>query len=169
MESIPLNLAFRPAVSPDDRTFVVSTWSSSFKASSYAGILWTDDYAQTMHRQINRVLDRPETVAMLACDGEDPNFLFGHIVAEVEPHDTPIVHYTFVKAPYRRNGIARKLFEAIDVNPWNYFVFTCRTAILNEATDEYEDIKRVLGSKMPRARFDPNGIRYSKANRRRAL
>ena len=155
-----MKLAFRPAGGRDseDRSFIVATWSSSYKASHYAGILWTDDYASVMHAQLERVLDRPETTALVACDPDDPNFLFGHVVAEVEPHETPIVHYAFVKAPYRRTGIARGLFEALGINPWNYFVMTCKTGVVRD-----------LAAKIPRARFDPNGIRYAKTNRRRAL
>src|SRR5262245_4887131 len=50
-EGTALKLAFRPAAGhdSDDRAFVVATWSSSYKSSRYAGILWTDDYADVMH------------------------------------------------------------------------------------------------------------------------
>lgn len=145
----------RPLI-PADRPFVIATWSSSYKSSPYAGILFTDDYATVMHATINRVLDRPETTTLLACDRDDRDFLYGYIVGELA--DTPIIHYAYVKTPYRRSGIARGLLAAIGVNALGRFVYTSKTEIVKD-----------LASKMPRARFDANGIRYSKQNRRRAL
>lgn len=165
-------LAFRPATSADDdRQFIVSTWSRTFKDSHYAGILDTDDYAAVMHATIKRVLDRPETVAMLACEHDDPGYLYGHIVGEVEADAVPIVHYLFVKAPHRGRGIARGLVDALGLNARGYFVYTCKTGdvacLKGQCQCDPEDHPR--RDLMPRGRFDPNGIRYSKANRRRRL
>jgi GNAT superfamily N-acetyltransferase len=102
-----------------------------------------------MHRTIERVLDRPETTAIVACDPDDPGFLFGHIVG-VLPE---VVHYVYVKAPYRRTGIARGLFAALGVKAEGYFSYTCKTGIVRD-----------LNSKIPRARFDVTQIRYSRSN-----
>lgn len=169
-----MTVAFRSAEGKADRAFIVGTWSDSYKSSHYAGMLWTDDYAPTMHVQIERVLDRPETVAIVACDRDDSSFLFGHIVGEVEPGETPIVHYTYVKAPYRRTGIARGLLTELGIAPFSYFVYTCNTGIASDLKngvirDKNGDIVGRCPSKIPRSRFDPNGIRYSRTNRRRAL
>lgn len=153
-----MRLAFRSPAGREDRAFIVSSWSSSYKSSPHAGPLWTDDYADIMHAQLERVLDRPEVVSVLACEQDDPDFFYGHIVAELDHGETPIIHYVYTKAPYRMAGVARGLFGAIGVNPSNYFVYTCPTRIVHDLFD-----------KVPRARFDPNGIRFSKQNRRRAL
>jgi hypothetical protein len=148
-------------ISPGRRcNFIIATWSSSYKDSHYAGILDNDTYAPAMHRQIPRVLARPGAVAMLAFERDDPDFLYGHAVAELDAHETPIVHYVFVKGPYRKLGVARGLFEALGINLKNYLVYTCKTGVVRVLLD---------ADKIPRGRFDPNGIRYSKENRRRAL
>jgi GNAT superfamily N-acetyltransferase len=153
-----VTIVYRHAERPD-REFIVSTWSSTYKASHFSGPVYTDRYASVMHEAFGNVLDRPEATALIACERDDPDFFYGHIVGEVQRGEAPIVHYVFVKAPYRQTGIARGLFAALGVDPNSYFVFTCNNGT---AIDMVKDRKI-------RGRFDPNGIRYSKANRRRAL
>lgn len=46
----------------------------------------------------------------IACDGDDPDQLFGFVVHEL----VAMVHWVYVKAPFRRMGIARKMLEPIE-------------------------------------------------------
>lgn len=150
-----MNLSFRPAHDAD-RTFIVSNWSSCFKKSHSAGIIHTDDWASVMHAQLERVLDRPGSRALIAFEKSEPDFFYGFIAGDTS-EETPVVHYVYVKEAYRRSGIARGLFDAFGVDPSQYFVYVCRPVMVH------------LTSKVPLARFNPNEVRYPKESRRRPL
>jgi hypothetical protein len=145
-------ISFRPST-PDDRRFVVSSWSSSYKNSHTAGMIYTDDYADVMHRQIERILDRPDARTVVAFESKDTSFLYGWICGDTSEH-VPAIFYCYVKEPYRRAGHARKLFEAFGVKPAERFVYACKTAIVP-----------TLARSIPAARFNPAIIRYPKERR----
>ncbi len=138
---------------PDDRRFITSAWSSSYKNSHTAGMIFTDDYADVMHRQIARILDWPSTRTVVAFESRDPNFVYGFICGDTS-REAPIVFYVNVKEPYRRSGTARALFAALGVNPERRFYFACKTAIV-----------ATLARKIPSARFAPELARYPKERR----
>jgi hypothetical protein len=166
---------YRPAdLSPDaeERAFVISAWSSSYKSSHFAGLIASEDWATIMHVQIGKLIARPTVRTIIACD--PPSSLYGFIVGDtaklvpldlhVQGHRTervmvPVVHYVYVKDPYRsedeRGGsragprYARGLFAALGVDPMQPFAYTCRTAIVARLAD-----------KIPRARLMPAAARY---------
>ena len=74
-----MRLAFRPAAGrgSEDRRFIVSTWSSSYKKSHSAGVIHTDDWATMMHPQFERHLDRLDARAVIVYEKSDPGFSFG--------------------------------------------------------------------------------------------
>lgn len=165
-----IDLAFRPA-EPDERRClcdgrpedsrqcspIVSHWSSSYKKSHYAGLIWCEDWAAVMHPQITKVLERQARTAILAVDAKDAAFIYGFIVGDtIGP--TPVVDYVFVKEPYRREGIARALFGELGVEPRQRFVFSCKTRVVSQLAD-----------KIPGGRFDNEQARYPKESRRRRL
>jgi hypothetical protein len=149
-----MKLAFRNVTARDDRQFVVSNWSASFKKSHSAGMIWTEDWAAIMHGQIDRVLDRPDATTLVAFEATDPTFLYGWISGDVS-EAMPVVFYCYVKESFRREGVARKLFERLGVNPRAPFVYVCQTPT---------SIR--LSSKVPSARYNPLEVRYPKEARR---
>ena len=163
-------LAFRPAA-PDERRClcdghpvesrrcspIVSMWSSTYRESHYAGLLWAGDYAQIMHAQISKIIEKQARTAIMAVAPNDPDFLYGFIVGDTSGQ-TPVVDYVCVKEPYRRTGVARALFGELGVSPAQRFVYSCRTRIVSQ-----------LASKIPAARFDPLQARHPKEERRRRL
>lgn len=165
-----IEIAFRDA-EPDERrclcpgrpedsprcSLIVSQWSSSYKKSHYAGLIWCEDWAATMHAQITKVLELQKRTAILAVAPEDPAFIYGFIVGDTIG-TTPVVDYVFVKEPYRREKIARRLFAELGVSPTQRFVYSCKTRIVSQ-----------LASKIPSARFDNEQARYPKEERRRRL
>jgi GNAT superfamily N-acetyltransferase len=165
-----VKLGFRPArpeetsctcggiISPDNPcTFIIATWSSSYKKSHSAGVITTDDWAPVMHIQLAKMMARTDARAIVAYEKTDPDFLYGWIAGDTS-ENTPVVYYTYVKESYRKSGIARALFRAFGVDPSQYFVYVCGTP------DAIQ-----LSRKIPRARFNPNEVRYPKENRRRPL
>lgn len=145
-------IAFRPATS-DDRRFIVSAWSTSYKHAHTAGMIHTDDWADVMHKQIERVLDRPDARTIVAFESKDPTFLYGWIAGDTS-EGVPAVFYVYVKEPYRRAGHARRLFAALGVQPGERFVYGCRTAIVP-----------TLARSIPSARFNPAILRFPKERR----
>lgn len=165
-----MNLAFRPA-EPDERRClcagrpdesrkcspIVSLWSSTYRESHYAGLIWHEDWATVMHASITKVLALQPRTAILAVEASDPAFIYGFIVGDTTG-PTPVVDYVCVKEPYRKEGIARALFAELGVSPTRRFVMSCKTRIVSQ-----------LGSKIPNARFDNLQARYPKQERRRRL
>jgi hypothetical protein len=151
-----VKLAFRPAGGrgTEDRQFIVSTWSSSWKKSHSAGIIHTDRWAGVMHPEFNAVLDLPDSRALIACEEKDPDFFYGWIAGDTS-ENTPVIFYVYVKESYRLAGIARSLFGALGVDPAKYFVYVCGAPIAKTL--------------VPHARFNPNEVRYPKESRRRPL
>jgi len=145
------------AASVDDRRFVIGAWASSYKNSHFAGLIASEDWPAIMHRQIAKLLDRPGTRTIVAVD--PPSFLYAFICGDTT-YDLPIVHYCYVKGPYRseeqpdgsRSGprYARGLLAALGVDPARPFLYTCRTASSAQLAD-----------KIPLARFTPGAARYA--------
>jgi len=143
---------FRPAL-PTDMQFVISNWSASFKVSHSAGLIQSDDWADIMHAQLRKVIERPDTRTILAYEKTDPTFFYGFISGDTSQQPA-IVHYVYVKAPYRRHGMARALFAALGVDPSRPFLYTCKTAIVSK-----------LAVHTPMARWNPLLARYPKGTR----
>lgn len=153
----------RPATAAD-RAFVVSAWSSSYRASrdetAPASL-----YAKQKHEEVAFYLDRART---LVAHGET-GVLFGFItydpttyaVARADPdargRGAPRVFvtfhgyvlYTYVAAPFRLRGIARRLFADAGINHEQRFGYLCRTRSSWE-----------LRSVLPLAEHEPYRARY---------
>lgn len=150
----------------EDRAFVLSAWSSSYKSSHFAGAITAEDWATVMHDQLGKVIDRPRTRTIVAWDR--PAFLYGFIAGDTSGV-VPIVHYVYVKDPFRsqpepgaRSGprIARGLLEALGVDPARRFLFSCRTPIVATLQGRDPDGPR-LPNRIPGGRFVPAALRYA--------
>ncbi len=151
-----MNVAFR-AATPEDLRFVVSAWSSSFKASHFAGMLYTDDWAAVMHPTIERLIARAGTRTIVAFDRARPGFIFGFIAGDTSGPEA-VVHYVYVKEPYRLEGIARRLLAELGISPDQRFTYTYRTGIVRRLID---------AGKVPRADWNPLIARYPAADGRK--
>lgn len=157
-----MRIAFRPVESESDRTFVVETWLESQRASYSAGLIQMDDWYETMRPQIVKAMARTDMQTIVAYEHDDPDFLYGWLSADpteqrVQQRDgsyhwwPALVLYVFVKAPYRRRGIARALFRKLGVDPEKPFLYSCNTQQASR-----------LSSKVPLARFHPLVVRHPK-------
>lgn len=153
-----MTVAFRPANldAIEDRKFIISTWSSSFKKAHSAGLITSDDWPKVMHDQLGKILTRPGARSILAYEKQSPSFFYGWIAGDTSER-TPCVYYVYVKEPYRRAGYAKQLFAELGVNPLDHFVFVCQTPWSIQ-----------LREKIPRAKWNPNEVRYPKDTRRQA-
>jgi len=131
-------IRFRPAIA-EDRPFIRSGFSASLRMSRDVPLIAMSDWADIMHPVIDRVLDR---VSAIVAHGE---VLQGFIAFE-----PGYVVYIYVAQPFRRNGIARGLFDAAGIDPGSRFDYACRTKASWECRHKY-----------PLAEFNPYRIRFA--------
>lgn len=151
------------AAIPADRDFVVSTWSSSFRTSVYAGVLNMRTYADVMHREIKLILDHPTTLTLVAAEPDDLDergrqFLYGFVALRRHiERERPYVYYVYVKSPYRQGrkrfslefGYATQLFRAAGVEARRPFGYAFETGWCS-----------TLASKIPLGEWNPLHARY---------
>lgn len=146
----------------DDRAFVVSGWSATYRTSPHAGLLPMPDYAAIMHPIVNGILDHPTTRVIVAeqpgeTDHEERAFLYGFIVFAASP--ARYVYYLFVKGEFRRGetryelarGFGRQLMAAAGIDPARAFEYACHTSDITELRD---------AGKLPHATFNPMPARF---------
>jgi GNAT superfamily N-acetyltransferase len=107
MSALPV--VFRES-KPEDRAFIYSSWLRSYRDSEFARSLSTDIYFHGHRQVLERILDRATTI--VACDPEDPDHIYGWLCHEMGY--PPILHYVYVKHPYRGMGLGKQLFAAFD-------------------------------------------------------
>lgn len=119
----------------DDAKFILHSWLKSMRG------MYRDakdaDYYDGAQARILRCSKRAKVV--IAADIEKPWFIYGYCVADEPASDADplVVHYAFVKNPYRRQGIGTALLEELGWHPGRLVVATHWNFYL-------KDIKRVV-------------------------
>ncbi len=139
----------------EDRDFIVSGWSASLRSSRDIPLVPMATYAATFRPIVARHLELARAVV---AHGES-GVLFGFIVYDSATYHVELgrrrvtldgyVLYVYVAAPFRRRGIARRLFAAAGIDPTQRFGYACRTRSSWE-----------LRSKIPLAEYEPYRARY---------
>ena len=94
------------AANRDDINFILATWLKSFRGSDVSrGI--PSEILFSEHQNLIKNILLNSTVTMLV-SSEDSTQILGYIVHDI---NLPIVHYIYVKYPYRKLGLARHLFN----------------------------------------------------------
>lgn len=115
------SVAIRPLCA-DDEAFVFETWLKGAKRSTYHAQRIRDGvFYRQHHLVIERILER-DPVALIAHTTDCPDVILGYVIAEkagpLHWGDSPILHWCYVKLPWRKLGIATKLIEkATEGNP----------------------------------------------------
>lgn len=148
-------------MTPEDRMFVISTWSSSYRTSHQAGLISMASWADIMHRQIVRIISHPAVTTLVAyepgvTDHKGRAFLYGFLTCATQ-QTVPYVYYVYVKSPYREGkrrfqltkGHAELLFEAAGIDPRAPFAYACHTPTVSD-----------LARKIPLAELNPLPARY---------
>ena len=90
---------------PEDINFILHSWKLSYRAYRRE---WTNTfYYAEMHRRIVRLLERTPTVRV-ACNPLDVTRIYGWVIAE-----NPVLHYLYVKEPFRGAGVALSLVAEV--------------------------------------------------------
>lgn len=112
-----------------DLSYVTDSWRRSYEYSKWSGTLPTKVYVEAYKAAIQHLLDLPSTKILIVCTEKndeldlDENFIIGYVVYDL---DRPVVHYLYIKEPFRRKGIGKALLtRAVGDAPFKY---TFRTA-----------------------------------------
>lgn len=97
-----------------DQGYIAATWARSMLSTHAHQRHMRSRTGEQIGQQINTVLDRPDTRALLSVEPALPDRIRGWILYCVGPA-TPVVHYIYVRKDNRGGGIATALLDRIGV------------------------------------------------------
>ena len=107
-----MNVPFRirEKIASDDN-FILNSWLKSYK--DVERIIPHDIYFRSHAKIIQSALGKAKIFMAVAED--DPNQIIGYVCYETQPllPTIPVLHYVYVKYPYRHLGIAKALVNPI--------------------------------------------------------
>lgn len=112
-------LVFRPAVE-SDLNMLLSDWLKSYRRSEFARDMTNAVYFRGHEPLVKSALSRSQVIC--AVNPEDPWHVFGWIC--FEPSSLPVLHYLYVKEPFRNYGIGAALLLHLGSET---FAFTHKT------------------------------------------
>ena len=90
----------------EDLPFVFATWLRNYYAGSlFAKRIPKNVFFKSHHQILERLMQRGAK-ALVAALPEDPDTIIGYVVFETKPE---VIHFAYVKGPFRRMGIGREL------------------------------------------------------------
>ena len=98
------------SVEPDDSNFIYSSWLKSNRKSDTHKRLTNDIYYHYEGLKITSLLEK--SAIIVACNKDNPSQIFGWCVVELI-HNRPVIHFIYVKYPYRRLGLGKALLTAV--------------------------------------------------------
>lgn len=102
----------------DDLSFITSSWMQSYYPQSNLSF---EDYKHYQNKLVKNILKN--SINTVACDETDNNLIFGYIIHDMYINE-PVIHYLYVKALYRRMGIAKALIGEVMGNNHEYYIYT---------------------------------------------
>lgn len=117
--------SLRP-LSPNDIPFVFNSWLKSYRESPQVACIPNTVYYDKFHATIEQVMN--DSAILVACSPEDPNLLYGYVVAELKD-ETLIFHWVYVKHPFRNFGLAKEMEKEILTISHKNVAYTTRTRI----------------------------------------
>jgi GNAT superfamily N-acetyltransferase len=139
-------LVVRPYSPETDEGFVYDTWIKSYADACSTGhpLRRNPAYCSNMRARIRMVLAR-ESRCLVAAWADDPTVFLAWGCAEDD-----VIHFVYVKKPYRRQGIGRLLVSKLvpPVAPW-HVKYTHQTPAVMEMWLRDRDRFRYVGLDIP--------------------
>lgn len=127
-----------------DHDFIYDSWLNHFEHTSYISKKTPKEIFMREHSiTVNHIMNRDNVVVKIAGDAEFS--IFAYIVAE-SVHNSPVIHYLYVRPEYQRLGIARKLIDSLNLP--NHFEVSHWTQNLNQITFDCKSFKFNQSSKI---------------------
>jgi hypothetical protein len=95
----------------EDHNFVMNSWLKSFEKTIKLMGTDTQIYRREQMRLMGGIIEKAKVY--VACPEDAQQQIYGYIVWDAIG-DVGILHYVYVKNPYRRFGIGRKLYDCIE-------------------------------------------------------
>lgn len=98
--------------SASDIPFIYSVWLRSYRYDSpHCENISNGLFFESHKNVLARILAHRETRVVVACHREDPDLLFGFMA-----YGPGVIHFIYVKRPFRNMGIARMLVESQQID-----------------------------------------------------
>jgi len=143
-----------------DVRFITNSWLKSYREAHTVKGCPNQLYFSYQHKIIEALL--PASGVLVLCDTKDDDHILGWLVYQ-RAQDMVLIHYAYVKHPFRRKGLATNMIRALlEVEPAQdggppTVLYTHKTKALNEINHNYrirerkEDVPNPLESWV----FDP--------------
>lgn len=113
---------------PEELPAVLESWAGTFRSSRYAGCIPNDKFYAVTYDAITQLVNRGMAVTVLT-PANRPEQMLGWIAHESDTRDMqPVVHYLFVKQPFRKRGLGRLLMDSIGAVKGSKFIYTYCTS-----------------------------------------
>lgn len=104
-----LAIRVRPA-NEEDVPFIFNSWLKSYRNSFFARDIHSTVYYSEHHKVLEKIIKNNSV--LVACNPEESNQIYGYIISG-KVQNVIVVHYVYVKQPYRNLGIAKLLGAAV--------------------------------------------------------
>lgn len=116
---------------------MLEAWAGTFRNSRYAGCISNDQFYDVTYKTIAQLLTRGTKVTVVTPE-DRPGQVLGWVAHEQDRQDAqPVVHYLFVKGPFRRRGIGRLLMDHIGATKGSKFIYTFATSFAKHFVGGY--------------------------------
>lgn len=112
------------AATEADISFLFNSWLRSYRQSEFAKQMQNEVYFAAQHKVIEGLLKTCKT--LIACNHADISQIYGYTVT-TEVDGVPVVHFAYVKEPYRGLGLARKLLQEAGISLEKPYCYTHKT------------------------------------------
>jgi hypothetical protein len=104
----------------DDTALIFSSWLKSSLASPAYQHIPSETFFYFQHRIIETYVSDATAAWLIACNPDDPRFVYGwlcgQVVKRANESISPTIHYVYVKQKFRRMGVASQLVRLFGVN-----------------------------------------------------
>lgn len=111
MNKVKPNVTIRTS-EPQDYDFIISSWLKGYRHSPQTRDIRSTIYFKYQHKIVENLLD--ESFIFVACNPEDSDHIYGYLVGEHYQKNADVIHWVYVKGPFRRMGIGTALFKAFN-------------------------------------------------------
>lgn len=108
----PQSLRYRPP-EPEELWLIVDSWAKGWRNSPWAGTVRNDRFFDVHRDTIVGLIARGAKALAAVADGVNGERVLGWVCYEEKPPADTVVHYCYVKDPFRRNGLGRELVHRV--------------------------------------------------------
>lgn len=100
-----------------DRPFIYTTWLKSYKKESpFTQFVDSERFYKHHAKLIDKFFDNTNLITAVAHEVDDEEVILGYVIAERRQDEMDIIHYIFIKPPFRNFGIARSLLRSLGID-----------------------------------------------------